>query len=410
LAQELLNDRTDPPADDRGPGFATRAIHDADLNLAGIAEQPVSPPIWLTADYLYDGLDHYADVINERRPGYVYGRYGNPTHVALHRVLASLEGAEAAWSFGSGMAAVHAALIEFVQAGDHVVAARTIYGGTYSLLSTTYPRMGVEVSFADPEADAIRQALKPATKAVIVEVLANPTFRVADVRGVAEVCAERGVPLIVDNSVASPVLLRPMEIPGVTLVVEATTKYINGHADMIGGVVAGPADLITNIRKRAIDMGTTAGAFEAWLTLRGVQTLPLRVTRQCSTALRLAEAFDANEKIDVVGYCGLLGHPDHQRATALFGGAGYGAMLAIDVRGGYEAAQRACEALRLARVGSSFGSLRTEVCHPATTSHRQLSEAERAAAGIGDGLLRVAVGGEDPEDLLEDFAQALEKA
>ncbi|HCP61985.1 MAG TPA: cystathionine beta-lyase [Actinobacteria bacterium] len=406
----MSKERNDRRGDDRGPGFATRAIHDADLNLAGIAEQPVSPPIWLTADYLYDDLDHYADVINERRPGYVYGRYGNPTHVALHRVLASLEGAEAAWSFASGMAAVHAALSELVQAGDHVLAARTIYGGTHSLLTRTYPRMGVEVSFADAERDAVREALRPQTKAVLIEVLANPTFRVADVGGIAEVCAERGVALVVDNSVSSPVLLRPMEIPGVTLVVEATTKYINGHADMIGGAVAGPASLLTNIRKRAIDMGTTAGAFEAWLTLRGVQTLPLRMARQCATALQLAEVFASHRKVKEVGYCGLPRHRDHERATALFGGAGYGAMLAVDVDGGYDAAQRACQALQLARVGSSFGSLRTEVCHPATTSHRQLSASHREAAGIGDGLLRVAVGGEDPADLLDDFTHALEKA
>src|SRR2546426_11876179 len=159
-----------------GPGFSTRAIHDADLPL-GIAEQPVSPPIWLTSDYLYEGLEHYADVINERRPGYVYGRYGNPTHVALHRVLASLDEGEAAWSFGSGMAAIHTTLTSLLQAGDHVVAQRTIYGGTYALLKEVFPRYGIQADLVEPEADSVAGVLQGNTRAVLIETLANPTFR-----------------------------------------------------------------------------------------------------------------------------------------------------------------------------------------------------------------------------------------
>ncbi|HEX9312072.1 MAG TPA: aminotransferase class I/II-fold pyridoxal phosphate-dependent enzyme [Actinomycetota bacterium] len=391
------------------PGFATRAIHDADLPL-GIAEQPVSPPIWLTSDYLYESLEHYADVINERRPGYVYGRYGNPTHVALHRVLASLEGAEAAWSFASGMAALHSSLTALLREGGHVVAQRTVYGGTYALLTQVLPGYGISSTFAEPEPDAIAAALRPETGAVLVETLANPTFRVSDVRGIAGLCAQRGVPLVVDNTVPSPFLLRPLEIEGVALVVHATSKYIGGHSDLIGGAVAGPGDLVDRIRHLALNQGTTAGAFEAWLALRGVQTLGLRMARQSGTALRLAAELAGHPKVEGVGYAGLPDHPDHARAAELFGEAGFGAMLSVSLRGGYEAASGFGSALRVARVGSSFGGLRTEVCHPATTSHRQLPEEERAAAGIGDGLLRVAVGGEDPQDLVEDFVRALEKA
>jgi cystathionine beta-lyase/cystathionine gamma-synthase len=394
---------------ERPRGFATRAIHDADLE-AGIAEQPVSPPIWLTADYLYEGLEHYADVINERRPGYVYGRYGNPTHVALHQVLASLEGAEAAWSFASGMAAVHTALRTLVGAGGHVVAQRTLYGGTFALLTSVLPESGVEVSLVEPEADAVASAVRKETGAVLVETLANPTFRVADVRGVGAVCAEREVPLLVDNTVPSPYLLRPLEIPGVGLVVHSTSKYIGGHSDVIGGAVAGSKELLDRVRFLAMEHGATAGAFEAWLALRGVQTLPLRMQRQAATAAVLANELAAHPAVADVGYAGLEDHPDHGRAQDLFGGRGFGAMLALSLRGGYETAARMAAALEVARVGSSFGGLHTEVCHPATTSHRQLSEADRAAAGIGDGMLRVAVGGEDPEDLVEDFLRALEKA
>jgi methionine-gamma-lyase len=399
-----------PAGEGQRPGFTTRAIHEGDLPPGGVAEQPVSPPIWLTSDYLYEGLEHYADVINERRPGFVYGRYGNPTHVALHRVLASLDGAEAAWSFASGMAAIHTGLTALLKAGDHLVAQRTIYGGTFALLSKVLPGYGIDVSFVAPEADDVRAALQPNTKAVLLETLANPTFRVSDVSGVASVCADRAVPLVVDNTIATPFLLRPLDLAGVTLVVNATTKYMGGHSDLIGGAVTGAREVIERIRHLAIEQGTTAGAFEAWLVLRGAQTLALRVERQCSNALALAESLAVHPKVADVGYSGLAGHPDHGRASALFDGPRFGAMLSFSLTGGYDAALGACDALRVARVGSSFGSMHSQVCHPATTSHRQLSVEEREAAGIGDGLIRVAVGGEDPEDLIGDFSQALEKA
>jgi cystathionine beta-lyase/cystathionine gamma-synthase len=390
-------------------GFATRAIHEGDMPSA-IAEEAVSPPIWLTSDYHYESTEHYADVINERRPGYVYGRYGNPTHTALHRVIASLEGAEAAWSFGSGMAAIHTTLTSLLRSGDHLVAQRTLYGGTFALLRDVFPGYGIETTLVESEAEAVAKAIRSNTKAVLIETLANPTFRVSDVVGIAGVCAAGDVALVVDNSVASPYLLRPLELAGVTLVVESTTKYIGGHSDLIGGMAAGSRDLIEKIRYLAVEQGTTAGAFEAWLTLRGVQTLALRMERQCSTALRVATALAEHPKVNEVGYSGLPEHPDHERAAKLIDHGLFGAMLSFSLHGGYEAAQRACDSLRVARVGSSFGSLHSQVCHPATTSHRQLSSEDRKAAGIGDGLIRVAIGGEDPDDLLEDFSQALEKA
>jgi cystathionine beta-lyase/cystathionine gamma-synthase len=394
----------------RRPGFSTRAIHEADSPAGGIAEQPVSPPIWLTTDYLYEGVDHYGDVINERRPGFVYGRYGSPTHIALHRVLASLESGDAAWSFASGMAAIQTALAALLGAGDHVVAQRTLYGGTFSLLRSVFSGFGVETTFVAPEAEEVRDALRPKTKAVLIEILANPTYRVSDLAGISSLCAERGIPLVVDNSIATAYLVRPLEYAGVTLVVNATTKYVGGHADMMGGAMVGDRDLIDRIRHLAIDLGTTAGAFEAWLTMRGVQTLALRMQRQCSNAMTLAQTLADHSKVSSVGYSGLEGHPDHDRACALFGEDRYGAMLSFSLGGGYETVRRVCDALQVVRVGSSFGSMRSEVCHPATTSHRQLSAEEREKAGIGEGLVRVAVGGEDPEDLVDDFVRALDKA
>src|SRR5439155_9367577 len=269
---------------------------------------------------------------------------------------------------------------------------------------------GVDVSFVPPEAAAVEAALRPNTKAVVVETLANPTFRVSDVAGIGRVCQARSIPLLVDNTIPTPYLLRPMEVPGVTLVAHSTTKYIGGHSDLIGGAVAGSRSGIEQIRRLAIEQGATAGAFESWLALRGVQTLALRLDRQCATAMALAQVLSGHPKVEETGYAGLPDHPEHQRASALFDGPRFGAMLSFSLKGGYDAGLRACDALRVARVGSSFGSLHSQVCHPATTSHRQLSPREREAAGIGDGLIRVAVGGEDPEDLVEDFLQALEKA
>jgi cystathionine beta-lyase/cystathionine gamma-synthase len=399
----------EPGSAPRGLGFSTRAIHDGEV--PGVPdERPVSPPIWLTATYTYEGLEHYEDVINERRPGYVYGRYGNPTHTALHAVVASLDGADAAWSFASGMAAVHTLLTALARSGDHLVAQRTVYGGTYGLLASRFPHYGIETTFVDPEADAVAGAIRPNTRAVLVETLANPTFRVADVAGVAAVCAARGVPLVVDNSVASPYLLRPLEHAGVTFVLQSSTKFLNGHSDVIGGVVSGPRDPMDEVRHLSIEQGTTGSAFEAWLTLRGIETLALRVARQSATALALAGTLEGNPKVESIGYSGLPGHPDHDRAAALFGGRGFGGMLSVSLHGGYEACIRFVDALRIARTGSSFGGLVTQICHPGTTSHRQLSAEERREAGIGDGLLRVAVGGEDAEDLIDDVRHGLDKA
>ncbi len=334
----------------RRPGFSTRAIHEADTPAGGIAEQPVSPPIWQTA------------------------------------------------------------LTALVASGDHIVAQRTLYGGTFALLKSVFMGFGVDTTFVSGNADEVANAIRPNTKAVLIETLANPTFRVADISGIARVCAHAEVPLVVDNTIATPYLLQPMAIPGVTLVVESTTKYIGGHSDLMGGVVVGDRDLIDRIRYLAIELGTTAGAFEAWLALRGVQTLALRLDRQCASAMSVARALAGHSKVADVGYAGLPDHPDHDRAKVLFRGRRFGAMLSFSLTGGFEAARRVCDALQLVRVGSSFGSLRSEVCHPATTSHRQLSPEERGAAGIGEGLIRAAVGGEDPEDLVDDFLQALEKA
>jgi cystathionine beta-lyase/cystathionine gamma-synthase len=393
--------------DERPLSFSTRAIHAWDLGSSG--NDPAAMPIWLSADYLFDGVEHYADLLSGQRPGYAYARFGSPTHTGLHQVLASLEGAAAAFSFASGMAAMYSSLTALVETGDHIVADRGIYNTSYTLLQSFLPRFGIRTTFAAPEADAVAQAMEPATRLVVIDSIATPTFRVADVAGVAEVCAASGAPLIVDNTIATPYLLRPLDLPGVELVVHSSSKYIGGHSDLIGGSVAGSKELIDRIHEVAKQQGTIAGVFDAWLALRGVQTLALRMERQCATAVALAGFLAGRAEVRAVGYAGLPGHPDHERAVKLFGGASFGAMLSLSLRGGYDAAVRFCDALRIARVGSGFGGLRTEVRHPATTSHRFLTEEQRILLGIDQGLVRIAVGAEDVEDLIADFTHALDQ-
>lgn len=388
-------------------GFATRAIHAGEPDDAH-GNVPVSAPIHLSADYLFDGVEHYADVLGGQRQGYAYARFGSPTHASLHQVMTSLEAAESAFSFSSGMAAIHTALAAMAKSGDHIVADYGVYNTTYSLAESFLPRHGIHVTFAEPEAAAIAEAIEPETRLVFIDSIATPSFRVADVAGIAEVCHARGIPLVVDNTIATPYLLRPLDFPGVQLVVNSTSKYIGGHSDLIGGCVAGPAELVGRIGELSRQLGTICGVFEAWLTLRGVQTLALRMARQCTTALALAGLLNDRAEVSAVGYAGLPGHRDHERATRLFRGAGFGAMLSFSLAGGYDDVVRFCHGLRLARVGSGFGGVRTEVRHPATTSHRFMTEQQRLRRGIDPGLIRVSVGAEDATDLLGDFSGALD--
>lgn len=383
-------------------GFNTRAASGSDAHEPA-AETPLTTPIWQVADYYYSSARHYAEVIAEEKPGQVYGRYGNPTLDALAAVLAQLEGAEAGWVFSSGMGAVHAVLMHLAGAGDRLVAARTLYGGTYGLFTEGAQRAGIDVVFADAtEASAVAEAV-PGAAGVFVEMVANPTFEVCDLEGLASVCRDAEVPLVVDATVATPALINPIA-HGATVVLHSTSKYIGGHHDLMGGAVVGPKDRIDDIRHLAIRYGTTASALESWLTLRGVATLGVRMERHCTNAAAVAGMLEEHDSVIRALYPGLATHPQHARATKLM--RGFGGMVAADL-GSRGAAWRFMDALKVARVGSSFGGVRSEVTHPASTSHRQFSDDDLEAAGITEGLVRISVGIEDIADLLEDFEEAL---
>jgi len=386
-------------------GFSTRAVHGA---TPPVDQETPSVPLYQTSTFRFPDSDAYADTISFRSPGYTYTRgYGNPTVAAFEQQMASLEGTEAAFGFASGMAAIHGVLAANARAGDRVVMSAELYGGTYGLATKVLPRSGVEVTLVDPhDLDAVKTAL-PGAVLFYVEAIANPNVTVADLVALGAACRQAGVPAAVDSTFASPYLCRPASY-GFEYVCHSATKYVGGHHDLIAGVVCTSDEGRARLRDLAIDTGATMAPFEAWLCLRGLMTLALRMDRHCDSAMALASALEGHPKIERVRYPGLASHPQHEVAARLFP-RGYGGMMAIEVTGGVEGARRFCDALELAWIATSLGGTHTLVGHPASTTHRQMDPAARRAAGIGDGLVRVSVGIEDLDDIAEDIEHALEK-
>jgi methionine-gamma-lyase len=393
--------------EERRPGFATRAIQGA--RTPAIDQETPSVPIFQSSTFRFDSAEAYAETIAFRRPGYTYTRgYGNPTLLAFESLMAELEETESAFSFASGMAAIHTVVTTVAQAGDRIVASPELYGGTYSLFAKVLPRYGIAVDFVDAhDPDAVARAL-PGARLFYAETIANPNVTVADLEALGLACAAAGVPAAVDNTFASPYLCNPAAY-GFSYVIHSATKFIGGHNDLIGGVVCCSAEDAARLRATVIETGGTMAPLEAWLCLRGLATLELRMRRHCENAAGLAAMLEGHPKVERAHYPTLASHPQHRLARALLP-RGMGGVLAFEVAGGVEAGQRFCDALQLAWVASSLGGTRTLVGHAASTTHRQLDPAARRAAGIGDGLIRVSVGIEDLEDIAVDFERALEKA
>jgi cystathionine beta-lyase/cystathionine gamma-synthase len=390
----------------RKHGFATRAVH---ARTPSIDQETPSVPIYQTSTFRFDTSDDYAETNSFRRPGYTYTRgYGNPTLLAFERTMADLEGTDSAFSFASGMAAIHTLVTSAAHSGDRIVASNELYGGTYSLFTKVLPRYGIDVSLVSPhDLDAVSAAL-PGASLFYVETIANPNVTVADLEALGALSHASGVPAAVDNTFASPALCTPAPF-GFGYVLHSATKYIGGHHDLIGGVVCTTEEGMRRLRDTAIDAGGTMAPLEAWLALRGLATLELRMARHSSSAQRIATFLESHPKVERTHYPGLAAHPQHDVATRLLT-RGFGGMLAFEVAGGVEAGMRFCDGLELAWIAASLGGVHTLVGHPASTTHRQLDPEARRAAGIGDGLIRVSVGLEDVDDLLQDFERALEKA
>jgi len=375
--------------------LSTRCVHGPGIP-PGPAPRPTSPPLYLTSSFTFDTTDEMADVLGGRSPGFSYSRLGNPTRAEAERRLADLEGAEAALLASSGMAAISSALLATCSAGDHVVASSALYGNTRSLLAGLLARLGIEsTSVAPGDPAAARRARRPSTRALYVETIANPTLEVADLPGWGAIAREAGLPLLVDNTFATPVLCRPLE-QGAALVLHSATKYLSGHGDLMAGVVAGDLALVARARATAQDLGCVADPFSAWLLVRGLPTLPLRVRRQAETAAALADVLRAHPAVASVRYPG--------SSSFLVSGSG---ILGVELRGGREAGARFLDALRLFTRAPTLGDVHSLAVHPATTTHRQLDEAQLAAAGIAPGYVRLSVGLEDAADLAADLAAAL---
>jgi methionine-gamma-lyase len=373
-----------------------------------VDQQTPSTPLYQTSTFRFEDSEAYAETIAFRTPGYTYTRgYGNPTVAAVEQQMASLEGTESAFGFASGMAGIHTVLAAHAGAGDRVVMSNELYGGTYALATHLLPRNGVEVTLVDPhDVDAVRRAL-PGAALFHVETIANPNVTVADLLALGAACREAGVTSSVDNTFASPYLCTPSGY-GFDYVCHSATKYIGGHHDLIAGVVCTSVEGRERLRDVAIDTGGTMAPFEAWLCLRGLMTLGLRMERHSSNAMSLAGAIEGHPKVERVRYPGLTSHAQHEVAVRQFE-RGFGGMLAIEVAGGVEGGRRFCDALELAWVATSLGGTHTLVGHAASTTHRQMDPEARRAAGIADGLVRVSVGIEDIEDIVDDVERALGK-
>ena len=414
MSDEPLNVPIVDPADSRGQGEGTRAVHTP--RPAAPVQQPVGLPTYRSATFEFDTAQDYADVLADRRPGYTYSRIDNPTADAFALAVAALEahGSDrpvAAQPFASGMAAISTTLLTLCDAGRHVVAPAAVYGGTYGVLQHVLARFGVETTYVDiADADAVRAAVRDTTALVWAETIANPTTTVADLPGLVAVCADAGIPLVVDSTFASPAVCRPLQ-SGADLVVHSATKYLGGHSDVTGGVVVGDVELVARIRRARIDLGGSMSPDDAFLLHRGLATLPLRVARHCATALAVAEAFRGHPLVERIDHPGLESHQQHQLATKLFDsgpdGRRYGAIVTITPRGGRDAGMRLCDALQLGRVATSLGGVHTLVSHVASTTHRQLDDAALAAAGILPGAVRFSIGLEDADDLIRDIDGAL---
>ncbi len=368
-------------------------------------------PIYQTATFTSADAAELGDVAADPRSGYAYSRIANPTTSALGAAYAELAGGVSGLAVASGMGAIHAALASHLQAGDRVVAPTAAYGSTHTQLTGTFARFGVEVAFADltdPAVAAEAIAAAP-TRVVYAETIANPTTVVTDHAAIARLAHDAGATYIVDNTFASPYICRPLEL-GADLVVESATKFLGGHSDVIAGVMAGSADAIDRVQSFQIETGATIGPFDAFLVLRGILTLAVRVERHAATAAALAAWLERQPGVRRVLYPGLPSHPQHAVATRQFRAGVAGGMLAFDIEGGRAAGQAIIDALTLTELTASLGSVHTMVVHPPSTSQRQLTDEQLAAAGITPGLLRVSVGLEDLEDLQADFADALEAA
>ncbi len=425
----------------RSQGFETLALHGGQEPDPATNARAV--PIYQTTSYVFDDADHAADLFSLKEPGNTYTRIMNPTTDVLEKRVAALEGGVGALALASGSSAVTFAILNIAGAGDHVVSANSLYGGTYNLFVHTLPRLGVEVELVDPvDPENFRRAVRPSTKLLYAETVGNPKLDTLDIRAVADVAHEAGVPLVVDNTMATPYLIRPLD-HGADIVVHSATKFIGGHGTSIGGVVVdagrfdwsqndrfpglvepdasyhglrfhealGPLAYITRLRVDLLrDVGATLSPFNAFLFLQGLETLPLRMERHSANALAVAQFLEAHPRVTWVLYPGLECHATHGTACRYHHRGLFGAIVGFGIAGGREAGRRFVESTRLFSHLANIGDAKSLAIHPATTTHSQLTAEEQRATGVTDDFVRLSVGLETIDDIVADLEQALARA
>ncbi|AJF06544.1 O-acetylhomoserine aminocarboxypropyltransferase/cysteine synthase family protein [Geoalkalibacter subterraneus] len=423
-------------ADQKKSGLGTKALHAGQQPDPTTGAQAV--PIYQTSSYAFKSSQHAADLFALKEPGNIYSRIMNPTNDVLEKRLAELDGGVGALALASGSSAITLSILNLAQSGDNIVSTSALYGGTYNLFHYTFKRMGIDVKFVDTsDLSAVENAIDDNTRALFTETIGNPKNNVDDFSALADIAHRNGLPLIVDNTVATPALFRPIE-HGADIVCYSLTKFIGGHGTSIGGAVVdsgrfdwssgrfpefttpdpsyhglvyhealGELAYILKMRITLLrDMGPCLAPMNAFLFLQGLETLHVRMPRHCQNALALAHYLEQHPQVSWVNYPGLKSHPDYERAK-LYLPSGQGAILGFGIKGGKEAGARFIDNVKLASHLANIGDARTLVIHPASTTHQQLSEAEQKAAGVSPDFIRVSVGMEDIDDICADFDQAL---
>ncbi|MHA2401770.1 MAG: trans-sulfuration enzyme family protein [Candidatus Kariarchaeaceae archaeon] len=388
-------------------GFSTKAIH-CGTEGKHSTHGPVNTPIYASSTFAYPSVEAGADIFSGENPdGYVYSRLGNPTVRDVECRLALLEGAEDAVCVASGMAAVSTTIFSILKQGDHMIADHTLYGCSHSFFTHNLPDLGIEVTFLDTSnLDDVRLAIKSNTKLIFFETPTNPTLRIVPVEEIARIGKEFGILTAIDSTFMSPVLMRPIEM-GIDIVIHSATKYLNGHSDIIAGVILGRKEFIDECRGTVMHYGGVLGPFEAYLLGRGLKTLKIRMDVHETNTRKVAEYLANHPGVKMLNYLGLESHPQHELARKQQDG--FGSMLTFEINGDFEETKHFVNCLKIATRAVSLGGVETLISHPASTTHAVIDEVDRMKAGITDGLMRVSIGIEEPEDIIADFDQAFTK-
>ncbi|MEM3699807.1 MAG: aminotransferase class I/II-fold pyridoxal phosphate-dependent enzyme [Candidatus Bathyarchaeia archaeon] len=387
----------------RDVGFSTKAVHGGEKPDKGSVETP----IYETSVFAFTSTKELIEVISERAEGYLYTRYDNPTVRAVERKMAILEGAEESAAFSSGMAAITTTLLTLVSKGDHIVASRDLYGGTLIFFQEMLPRFGVEVSLVDAtNLSEVKKAMQKSTRVVFAETPTNPTLKIVDMRRLAAIAKKCDATVVVDSTLATPYNLTPIKF-GIDVVVHSATKYLGGHNDVTAGIVCGSREFIQKLKRTRKVLGGTLDPVAAWLLLRGLKTLALRMERHNRNGMQIAKFLEKHPKIAKVYYPGLPSHPQHRLAKKQM--RGFGGVVSFEVKGDFGKTTQFVENLRLCLLAASLGGTETLATQPATSSHYFISPEQRQKLGVRDQLVRLALGIEDPEDIIADIKQALNK-